>query len=164
MVKMVSCLSAAVLLSACAGCLSSGTDVVPPTVMADGTVLNRIPGVESIVIPAGISDKMALDVVEQVVTLNNSGETRNRWRGEWRMEDRDAANKWIRVGYSVREHYLCVCYRIENGKLVPDVPTSTNLRQNGCSIHRKVPAWINAIRPMISERLYKCTKAAAAAK
>ena len=152
-------------LAACVGCSSfNGAESVPPTVMADGTVLNRIPGVESISIPAGVPDKTALDVVEQVIGLNNSGDKRNRWKGEWRMEDRDAANKWIQVGFSVREHYVCVCYRIEGSKLIPDVPTSTNLKQNGTSIHRKVPVWINSLRPLISERLYKCAKDAASAK
>ena len=148
----------AVVLSACVGCASNDVGSVPPTVMSDGTVLNRIPGVDSISIPAGVSDKTALDVVEQVIALNNSGDKRNRWKGEWRMEDRDPQNKWIQVGFSVREHYVCVCYRIEGNKLVPDVPTSTNLKQNGTSIHRKVPVWINGLKPLISERLYKCAK------
>lgn len=55
---------------------------------------------------------------------------------------------------TVRRHYLCVCYRIENGSLVPDVPTSTNLKQSGVKIHRRVPGWINGFNALISQQLY----------
>ena len=74
------------------------------------------------------------------------------------MEGRNDAEKWVRAGLSVRKHYLCVCYRIENGKLIPDVPTSINLNQSGSSIHRKVPHWINLMKPQLVEQLYKASK------
>ena len=106
-------------------------------------------------------DKAVLDVVERIVGANNDGARQNRWKGQWRMENRDPANKWIQTGFSVREHYMCVCYRIEGGRLIPDVPRSTNLKQNGCSIHRKVPVWINGIRPQIVQGLYEAHKGTA---
>ena len=120
----------------------------------NGERLNRIPGVESIEIPEGVSDKDALDVVERTVAATRPGERRNAFVSQWRLEARDKGNKWIRIGLSARSHYLCVCYRIENGMFVPDVPTSTNLKQNGTSIHRKVPNWINGLKPIIMQRFY----------
>jgi hypothetical protein len=83
----------------------------------------------------------------------------NHWVSQWRLEARDPANKWIRIGLTARSHYLCVCYRIEGGKLIPDVPTSTNLKQDGIRIHRKVPVWINNLKPLISQRFYDLANA-----
>ena len=138
--------------------LLTGCETLPQTRLPDGTVLNRIPGVESIAIPSGVSDKTALDAVEQTIDLAHDGKLPNYRKGQWCVEDRDASNKWIKAGFTVRKHYLCVCWRIEGGRIVPDVPNSRNLDQDGCSIHRKVPAWINTLRPVIAERLYKATK------
>ena len=146
-------LMAGVALVALVGCETS-----QPVYAPDGTPLNRIPGVEAIDIPPGVSDKAALDAVEQSVELSHNGLTRNYWKGQWRMEGRNDAEKWVRAGLSVRKHYLCVCYRIENGKLIPDVPTSINLNQSGSSIHRKVPHWINLMKQQLVEQLYKASK------
>ena len=145
------------LVAVCSGFLNFGSgssqaDERP--IGPNGERLNRIPGTESIDIPQGISDKQALDVIEATIRGTKAGEGKNYWISQWRMEDRDPANKWIRVGLTARQHYLCVCYRIENGKLVPDVPTSTNLKQDGIKIHRKVPVWINNLKPLISMRFY----------
>lgn len=145
-----------VVLVALMGC--SSTPATPPVYASDGTMLNRISGTEAIDIPFGVSDKAALDAVEQVVELSRNGQTRNYWKGQWRMEGRNDVEKWVKAGLSVRQHYLCVCYRIENGKLIPDVPTSTNLKQNGSLIHRKASRWINLMKPQISEQLYKASK------
>ena len=120
----------------------------------NGERLNRIPGTDSIEILGGLTDAQALDAVETAIRGTRAGDRRNHWASQWRLEDRDPGNKWIRISLSQREHYLCVCYRIENGKLVPDVPTSNNLKQDGIKIHRKVPTWINGMRPLISQRMY----------
>ncbi len=144
------------LFAACSGFLGltmgSQTDERP--IGPNGERLNRIPGTESIDIPQGVSDKQALDVIEATIRGTKPGEGKNYWISQWRMEDRDPSNKWIRIGLTARQHYLCVCYRIENGKLVPDVPTSTNLKQDGIKIHRKVPVWINNLKPLITMRFY----------
>lgn len=134
------------------GCSTAPSEPVPRD--ENGVALNRIPGVESIAIPAGLSDGQVLDAVELAIAGTRPGERNNAWVSQWRPELRDPANRWIRVGLSVRQHYLCVCYRIENGRLVPDVPTSTNLDQDGSSIHRKVPGWMNRLRSLIQMRLY----------
>ena len=57
-----------------------------PVIAADGTQLYRIPGVEAIDIPSGLSDKAVLDVVERIVGANNDGARQNRWKsdGEWK--------------------------------------------------------------------------------
>ena len=151
----------AILAAVCIGC--QGPSVVQKVddrpVLADGQRLNRIPGTEPIEIPQGISDAQALDAVETAIRGTNPGERVNHWVSQWRLEARDPANAWIRVGLTARNHYLCVCYRIEGGKLVPDVPTSTNLKQDGIRIHRKVPMWINNLRPLIAQRLYDMSNA-----
>ena len=153
----------AILAAAVVGC--NTTSVAPQNtarpVSADGQVLNRIPGTDSIDIPQGITDVQALDVVEAVIRGTKPGDRVNHWVSQWRLEARDPANKWIRIGLTARNHYLCVCYRIEDGKLVPDVPTSTNLKQDGIKIHRKVPVWINNLKPLILQRFYDLTNAPA---
>jgi len=100
--------------------------------------LNRIPGAGSIKIPEGLSDDQAIEAVARTaVGIGN-------WvAGRWVVESRDVSNQWIRVNLTVRQHAMTVCYRIENGMLVPDVPQSTNLNQDGSKIHRNVPGWIN---------------------
>lgn len=105
---------------------------------ANGIVLNRIPGAESILIPPGLSDAQAVEAIAR--TAVGIG---NWMTGRWTVESRDPSNKWIRVSLTVRQHAMTVCYRVEDGKLVPDVPHSTNLNQNGSKIHRNVPGWIN---------------------
>lgn len=120
----------------------------------NGERLNRIPGTQEIEIPGGISDLQAMDAIEGVIRGTNPGERVNHWASQWRLEGRDPANKWIRIGLTAREHYLSVCYRIEGRKILADVPTSTNLKQDGIKIHRKVPAWINKLRPLILQKLY----------
>ena len=145
--KMIKSLAAMCVAAVCTCALGDGEPAA--------ATLNRIPGTDSIDIPQGITDKQALDAVEQAVKGTKAGDTRNYWLSQWRMEARDPANKWIQIGLTARQHYLCVCYRIENGKLVPDVPTSTNLKQEGTKIHRKVPAWINNLKPLISSRFYE---------
>lgn len=129
--------------------------VPDPVKGPDGVLLNRIPGTNSVDIPAGLVDAKVLDAVEKAIQGTGGNQQRvNHWVSQWRMERRDPDNKWIRVGLTVRQHYLSVCYRIENGKLIPDVPTSTNLNQDGCKIHRKVPNWINKLNTLISQQLY----------
>lgn len=118
----------------------------------DGILLNRIPDVGSVNIPAGLSDAKALDAVEKAISGAGLDQRDSRWVSQWSKESRDPNNKWIRVAFTVRKHYLLVCYRIENGKLVPDVPTSKNLNQDGCEIHRKVPSWINKLNTLISQQ------------
>ena len=61
-------LMAGVALVALVGCETS-----QPVYAPDGTPLNRIPGVEAIDIPPGVSDKAALDAVEQSVELSHNG-------------------------------------------------------------------------------------------
>ena len=121
----------------------------------NGERLNRIPGTVPVQIPAGLSDKQAIDAVAQAVTGTGDNERNIAFVSQWRLESRDKQNKWIQIGLTVRSHYLCVCYRIENGALVPDVPTSRNLKQDGVKIHRKVPQWINNLAPLITQRLYR---------
>ena len=152
------------VLFACSGFLGldlggkSAEDTRP--VGPNGQRLNRIPGTEAIDIPKGVTDKQALDVVEQTIAGTGKNERKVHWVSQWRMEDRDPNNKWIQIGLTARNHYLCVCYRIENGKLVPDVPNSTNLKQDGIKIHRKVPVWINNLKPLYTMRFYELTKSA----
>lgn len=107
-------------------------------IRGDESSLNRIPGAESIQIPPGVSDAQAIEAVARTaVGIGN-------WlTGRWVVESRDPSNKWIRVALTVRQHAMTVCYRVENGKLVPDVPQSTNLRQDGSKIDGHVPGWIN---------------------
>ena len=143
----------------CAGCVSLKNNEKPITaVSADGTILNRIPGTTSIIIPPQMTNKAALDAFENALIATNPGNKNQYWTSNWRLEARDSENKWIRVGLSVRQHYLCVCYRIENGKLIPDVPESINLNQNGNEIHRKVPLWINRLNPLIRAKLYEADR------
>jgi len=158
---MKTLVAVAILAAVCIGC---NTSTVAPQndtrpVSADGQVLNRIPGTDPIEIPQGVSDVQALDVVESVIRGTNPGDRVNHWVSQWRLEARDPANKWIRIGLTARSHYLCVCYRIEGGKLIPDVPTSTNLKQDGIRIHRKVPVWINNLKPLIAQRFYDLANA-----
>lgn len=141
---------AAVLLSfGLVGCGLFRGDTRP--IGPDGERLNRIPGVRAVEIPAGFTDAQVLDAVERAIAATSSGV---HIAGLWYPEGRDPGNRWIRVGMTVRRHYLCVCYRIENGQLVPDVPTSTNLKQSGVKIHRRVPGWINGFNALISQQLY----------
>ena len=148
----------AAILSGCStisdmtGGSESAVDTRP--VGPNGERLNRIPGTNPIEILHGLTDAQALDAVESAIRGTKPGERRNHWVSQWRIEDRDPANKWIRINLTARNHYLCVCWRIEGGKLVPDVPTSTNLKQDGIKIHRKVPAWINGLQPLISQKMY----------
>lgn len=100
--------------------------------------LYRIQGVESVQIPAGLSNAQALDAVQRTATGVGNWLT-----GRWGFEARDVSNQWIRVVLNVRRHSLTVCYRVENGALVPDVPHSTNLNQVGSKIDDHVPGWIN---------------------
>ena len=151
---MLACIAVVAGCAQIGGTLGGSETVDARPIGPDGVPLNRIPGVESIDIPEGVSDKAALDVIEQTITATRPGERRNTFVSQWRLEARDKDNKWIRIGLSARSHYLCVCYRIENGKLVPDVPHSTNLKQDGIKIHRKVPNWINGLRPLIMQRFY----------
>lgn len=144
----------AVMAFALAGCFSDGIDERCQPMGPDGVRLNRIPGTSAISIPAGLSNERALDAVEQAISGTHPGTRSNSWVSQWRPELRDPSNQWIRVGLSVRQHYLCVCYRVEGGSLVPDVPTSRNLNQDGVSIHRKVPAWINRFNSLVSQQLY----------
>lgn len=136
--------------------LPPGEDTRP--IGPNGERLNRIPGTLPIEIPQGLTDKQALDAVELAVAGTGAGDKRIHWASQWRMEARDPGEKWIRVGLSAREHYLSVCYRIEDAKLVPDVPTSTNLKQDGIKIHRKVPVWINGLKPLIAAKLYAMSR------
>lgn len=153
----------AAVAAALCGCtvvseLGMGPAPEPPTLAADGTQVYRIPDTMSIDIPAGVTDAQALDVIEQTIRGTRPGERTNTWIAQWRIEDRDAGNKWIVAGLTTRNHYLRVCWRIENAKLVPDVPFSTNLKQNGTKIHRKVPQWINNLAPLFRERLYRLSR------
>jgi len=161
--KVIKLLASIGVFVACSGFLGlggGGADNRP--IGPDGERLNRIPGTESIDIPQGVSDKQALDVIEATIKGTKAGDTKNYWLSQWRMEARDAGNKWIRIGLTARQHYLSVCYRIEAGKLIPDVPTSTNLKQDGIKIHRKVPVWINNLKPLITMRFYDITNGTAA--
>ncbi len=127
------------------------------TVYGDAVPLNRIPGAESIQIPSGLSDAQAIEAVARTaVGIGN-------WlMGRWTVESRDPSNKWIRVALTVRQHAMTVCYRIENGKLVPDVPQSTNLRQNGSQIDGHVPGWINRFNHRVVPHFAEVAKPAAA--
>lgn len=120
---------------------------------ANGVVLNRIPGAESISIPPGVSDAQAIEAVARTaVGIGN-------WlTGRWTVESRDPSHKWIRVALTVRQHAMTVCYRVENGKLVPDVPQSTNLRQNGSKIDGHVPGWINRFNNRVVTHFGEVTK------
>ena len=144
------------------GCFTSApqpvTSAPQPVRGADGVLLNRIPGVNSIDIPSGLDNAKVLDCVEDAVRGTGESTRVNAWVSQWRMELRDPGNRWVRVGLTVRHHYLSVCYRIEEGRLVPDVPMSTNLGQDGCKIHRKVPTWINRLNALIAQRLYSSAK------
>lgn len=141
----------------------SGCSVIFPTedtrpLSAEGERLNRIPGVNAVEIPAGVTDAQALDAVERAVESTYVKGRWSPWVSKWTPELRDSSDKWIRLGFTLRRHYLCVCYRIEDGKLIPDVPTSQNLKQNGTRIHRKVPQWINSLNTLISQQLYAAKK------
>ena len=146
----------AVAFSVLCGCqmLSSQPEVDMRPIGPNGERLNRIPGTNSVDIPDGIGDKQAIDAVVQAVQGTGAGDRNIHFVSQWRLESRDKDNKWIQIGLTARNHYLCVCYRIEDDKLVPDVPTSNNLKQDGIRIHRKVPQWINNLNPLIKQRLY----------
>ena len=126
----------------------------PVALDENGVALNRIPGTEAIDIPAGLANDKVLDAVEMAITGTRPGERNISAVSQWRPEMRDPENRWIQVGLRARMHYLCVCYRIEGSKLIPDVPTSRNLKQKGTSIHRKVPIWINNFSSLIKMQLY----------
>lgn len=117
--------------------------------------LNRILGTAPIAIPAGFSDRAALDCVEAAVHAANPKNKQGGFSllGQWSLEERDPWNRWIRVAIRIRTHYAAVCYRIENGNLVPDVPVSRNLNQNGSEIHRNVPRWINNFGAIIKQQM-----------
>jgi len=161
---------AAVCLALAAGCASTfstgSAESSAASVPRDekGVVLNRIPGTESIDIPEGLSPSRALDAVELAVKGTGDGEKSKYWVSQWHLELRDPANRWIRIGLKVRQHYLCVCYRVEGNCLVPDVPTSMNLKQNGTSIHRKVPTWINTMKPLILAQMFNIVREQSAKK
>ena len=123
---------------------------------ANGVALNRIPGAESITIPPGLSDAQAIEAIARTaVGIGN-------WlTGRWVVESRDPSNKWIRVALTVRQHAMTVCYRVENGKLVPDVPQSTNLRQDGSKIDGHVPGWINRFNNRVVPHFAEVAKSAA---
>lgn len=117
--------------------------------------LNRILGTAPVAIPAGFSDRTALDCVEAAVHTANPKNKQGGFSllGQWSLEERDPADRWIRVAIRIRTHYAAVCYRIENGNLVPDVPVSRNLNQNGSEIHRNVPRWINNFSAIIKQEM-----------
>ena len=119
--------------------------------------LNRILGTVPVSIPAGFTDKQALDSVEAAVHTANPKNKQGGFSllGQWTLEERDPANKWIRVAIRIRAHYAAICYRIENGNLVADVPVSRNLNQNGSQIHRNVPRWINNFGVIIKQEMQK---------
>lgn len=150
--------AAAVLCVGCSairGITSPSTPAVDNRpVGPDGERLNRIPGTTAIDIPAGIDNKTALDVFENAIIATGAGDKNLYWASQWRMEARDSGHNWIRVGLSNRQHYLSVCYRIEDGKMIPDVPASSNLKQDGINIHRKAVQWINRLNPLIGAKLY----------
>ena len=127
--------------------------------------LNRILGTAPVAIPAGFTDKQALDSVEAAVHAANPKNRQGGFSllGQWTLEERDPANKWIRVAIRIRAHYAAVCYRIENGNLVADVPVSRNLNQNGSQIHRNVPRWINNFGAIIKQEMQKAQAPASAA-
>ena len=127
--------------------------------------LNRILGTAPIAIPAGFTDKQALDSIEAAVHTANPKNKQGGFSllGQWTLEERDPANKWIRVAIRIRAHYAAVCYRIENGNLVPDVPVSRNLNQNGSKIHDNVPRWINNFGRIIKLEMQKMQAAPATA-
>ena len=139
------------VLLALSGCMSVSTGNV--AMSEDGQILNRINGTRSIPISNGLSAKQALDAVEQVILTPHYGHN-DKLIDLWRLEDRSPDDKWIRVGLTTRKHYLSVCYRVENGELVPDVPNSSGLKQKGARIHKKVPLWINSFNSYITEQMY----------
>lgn len=99
--------------------------------------LNRIPGTFPIILPTGVSAQQAFSVLSAVT------EKASTPREKWKVEAVDQEWKWVRLHLNVRnKHYLRVCYRLDADRLVPDVPWSENLRQNGTDIHRNVKAWI----------------------
>lgn len=138
----------------CGCALFSPPEAESRPVVVDGVRLNRIPGTMAIDIPSGLEDAKVLDAVERAIAGTHPGTRKVVMISQWRPELRDPENKWIRVGLTVRHHYLQVCYRIEGAKLIPDVPTSVNLKQDGTRIHRKVPSWINSLSVLISQQLY----------
>lgn len=151
--RMILALLIALSMNGC--CLFTAEEASPSChVLADGTRLNRIPGVTNVDIPAGVTDKQVLDAVEKAITGTHPGNRKVAMVSQWRPELRDPANKWIRVGLTARNHYLRVCYRIENSQLIPDVPFSTNLKQEGTKIHRKAHMWINNFNALIAQQLY----------
>ena len=147
-------------LCGCALFSPSDTDSTS-AVTVDGVRLNRIPGTLPVDIPQGLADTAVLDAVERAISLTKPGTRKIAIISQWRPELRDPENKWIRVGLTVRTHYLQVCWRIEGTKLIPDVPTSTNLKQDGTKIHRKVPVWINNLGVLISNQLYSQARSTA---
>ena len=161
--KTTNALLAVCLCSCLCGCSlfsSSGSGAVP-VVTADGIRLNRISGTIPVDIPQGLDNAKVLDAVERAIALTRPGTRKVAVISQWCPELRDPGNRWIRVGLTVRNHYLQVCWRIEGAKLVPDVPMSTNLKQDGTKINRKVPAWINNLGVLISQQLYGLSQPAA---
>ncbi len=155
---LLTCLS---LLLLCGGCLSqeqAAVDLRP--IGPNGQRLNRIEGTSPLAIPKGMPDAQVLDCVEKAIEGPGEKEGQKNYRkSQWHLEKRDVNNKWIQLGFTVRRHYLQVCYRIEKGLLIPDVPHSVNLKQNGTKIHRKVPVWIESLYPLIQSQFYKAEKA-----
>ncbi len=111
--------------------------------------LNRIPGMTPVAIPAGVGAAAALDAVEKAVQEANPNGRARSWMGAWNLVQRDPGGTFVLVELSVRQHSLQVCYRIENGALVPDVPSSVNLRQAGTSIHPKAVQWAIDFSPRV---------------
>lgn len=135
--------------------LATAQSTVPA--VAQPAALNRIVGTGSVAIPAERTDAQALDAVARAVKAANPKDRQGGFSllGQWTLEERDPGNKWIRVALRIRTHYMAVCYRIENGRLVPDVPTSRNLKQNGSKIHGNAPRWINNFNVIITEQMNK---------
>ncbi|MCR5183718.1 MAG: hypothetical protein K6B46_03355 [Opitutales bacterium] len=120
---------------------------------------NRVKGVLPVDIPKGLTNAEVLDIVEETINGANDVGKHRYWLSQWRVENRDPGNTWIQVGFSVRAHYMRVCYRIaESGKLIPDVPESVNLEQTKTTIHRKVPEWINSLNRLLVSQLYIAAK------
>ncbi len=148
------------LMVLCAGCLSLGPQEDTRPLGPEGQRLNRIEGTIPIALPTELTNAQVLDCVEQSIESTGDNKRKSYWVSQWRLEQRDAKDAWIVIGLTVRSHYLQVCYRIENGQLIPDVPYSVDLDQDKTKIHRKVPEWINNLRPLIQAKLYHAVKEA----
>ncbi len=136
------------------GCLLAGCMTLKPeepTYAKDGTPVWRIKGTRALPIPEGMTNEAVMKSV--ALTIVRQRGKRNFMR-YWAVEKVDPNNNWILLGMSIRDHFFNLCYRIEDGKLVPDVPYSQNLDQEGTEIHDKVPNWINTLGLYISNNLF----------